>query len=794
MIVQKKLHSCGLGIALALAVGACGDRTPQQSTYSVEIRRTSFGIPHVVAKDEAGIGYGLGYAYAQDNVCMFAEMMVTLNGERSRWFGPDAVGGPDHITGSVDVPNLQSDFFFKMLNAPEHVARAWERQRPESKALINGYVAGFNRFLSDTLAEDLPAACKRAPWVRKITEHDIIRLTRRLAAEGSSLPLMKALLAAQPPGAVQQKADDASAGEKQARTRDLDVWRERKQWLGSNAVALGKQATENGRGLLLGNPHFPWYGSLRFYQLHLTIPGKLDVMGASLGGFPVVSIGFNRHIAWSHTVNTSRHFALYALELERGDATKYVIDGQTKAMTKRTVTVDVKGADGALTQKTYDFWNSDFGLIVTLPQRLEWSAKTAYALFDPNFDNSRMVDAWYAMDQARSLDELQSAIADIVGIPWVNTIATDANGGTLYTDVTVVPNVTQTKQDACVAEPYRKLIEHGLWVLTASAACVLENVPGAPQPGIFSGKQLPMLRRTDFVQNSNDSAWMTNPAEPLTGFAPIVSAQDYPQDSRTRMGITQVLARLAGTDGLDGNRFNMRNLQQIVFNNRSYFGNLMRDDLLAVCGDSKPVAVADNGVDVKPACDAFKKWDGTANLGSTGYFVVKEWLLRLIREEEIWAVPFRANDPVNTPRGIRLRNRAALSKARAALAQAVLVAQKAGIDVNKPWGEIQYADFNGRRIPIPGGHYGDTYNLTHGAAEDGDVKVSFGTSYVQTVYFEKDGPRAEGFLTYSQSADPASAHFADQAPRFSRLQWIAQPFTDQQIEADPNYRTMTIEE
>src|SRR3546814_4665927 len=77
----------------------------------------------------------------------------------------------------------------------------------------------------------------------------------------------------------------------------------RKHGIGSNAVALGKTATANGRGLLLGNPHYPWHGILRFYQMHLTIPGKMDVMGVSLPGVPAVAIGFTKDFAWSHTVN-----------------------------------------------------------------------------------------------------------------------------------------------------------------------------------------------------------------------------------------------------------------------------------------------------------------------------------------------------------------------------------------------------------------------------------------------------------------------------------------------------------
>jgi acyl-homoserine-lactone acylase len=35
---------------------------------------------------------------------------------------------------------------------------------------------------------------------------------------------------------------------------------------------------------LLANPHFPWVGGMRFYEMHLTIPGQLDVMGAALPG------------------------------------------------------------------------------------------------------------------------------------------------------------------------------------------------------------------------------------------------------------------------------------------------------------------------------------------------------------------------------------------------------------------------------------------------------------------------------------------------------------------------------
>ena len=44
---------------------------------------------------------------------------------------------------------------------------------------------------------------------------------------------------------------------------------------------------------------------MRFYEMHLTIPGQMDVMGVGIGTYPMVSIGFNKDVAWSHTVSTA---------------------------------------------------------------------------------------------------------------------------------------------------------------------------------------------------------------------------------------------------------------------------------------------------------------------------------------------------------------------------------------------------------------------------------------------------------------------------------------------------------
>ena len=49
--------------------------------------------------------------------------------------------------------------------------------------------------------------------------------------------------------------------------------------IGSNAYAIGAEASQTGSGLLFGNPHFPWQGSLRFFMFHITVADDYDVMG-----------------------------------------------------------------------------------------------------------------------------------------------------------------------------------------------------------------------------------------------------------------------------------------------------------------------------------------------------------------------------------------------------------------------------------------------------------------------------------------------------------------------------------
>src|SRR3990167_838801 len=186
---------------VGLSLAANARNAPEQA--SADIRRTSFGVPHIRAENERGLGYGIGYAYAQDNLCLLANEIVTVNGERSRYFGPDQLTVEER-------ENQVSDLFFAWLNTPEAVAGFWKAQTQPVRDLVEGYVAGYNRSLTERRAQGLPQQCQ-GEWVRDITSQDLVKLTRRLLVEGGVGQFAEALAGATPPKAVAQAAGEGSS-------------------------------------------------------------------------------------------------------------------------------------------------------------------------------------------------------------------------------------------------------------------------------------------------------------------------------------------------------------------------------------------------------------------------------------------------------------------------------------------------------------------------------------------------------------------------------------------------------
>ncbi|MGZ3185144.1 MAG: penicillin acylase family protein [Telluria sp.] len=777
------MHPIRLWLLLGLVViAACtGQERPRDPDagyrFAAQLGRSSHGMVHVTANDFRGIGYGLAYAYAQDNVCMFADTLLTVRGERSRWFGPtahatrSANGEYGAVLDYLDLPNDQSDFFFKGYLDLDALRQGYAAASQDARDLLDGYAAGYNRYLRDA-AGRLPSACHDAGWVKPVTAEDMYLVIAEKALHASGEVFAAEFVAAGRGAPLISAQPAPPIADKLAALHGS---------LGSNALALGQDVTAHGRGILLGNPHYPWTSTDRFYQAHLVVPGRYDAEGVILGGIPIIVIGFNQDVAWTHTVTTALHFTTFRLDLDPADAssTTYLVDGVRTAMTSRLVSIDVLQADGTLAKRSRTFFFTKYGPVIVKPEAgVNWTANNVFVLGDPNRANTRLIDQWLGIGRARSVEELKASLDAVAGLPWINTVAADRNGHTLYADASVVPHVTGEQfGNGCLVAPAM------LGLDGSRSACAWGQDAGAP-PGIFSPKNAPSLQRSDYVANSNDSYWLTNPHQLLTGFSPMYGPVNVEQKLRTRIGFRQVEDLLAATHAVTA-----EDVEQLAFANRVYAAELVVPQLAPACQGSSEALL-------RQACVALASWDLHADLDSRGAVLFREFWNSAAHIPDKWQVPLNPADPVNTPNTVRP---SALPAMVVNLRAAAAKLSALGIPFDAALGDYQDDTRNGVRVAIHGaiGDIDGSYNSVHLATpldSRGYHNVVWGTSYVQVVQFEAGGPVARGMLVYGQSTDPASPYYADQVPVYSRKEWPALPFSAQAIQSDPAYRPVRLRE
>jgi acyl-homoserine-lactone acylase len=642
------------------------------------------------------------------------------------------------------------------------------------RATVKGFAAGYNAYLRKTGRAKLPdPTCRGKGWVRPITALDMYRRFYQLGLRASSGNFLREIVGATPPAAGAATAT-AAVLDPQAFAKRLDP-----TGLGSNAYGIGSDGARGERSLVLGNPHFPWQGSERWYELHLTIPGKLDVIGAALQGVPAVNIGFNRGVAWSHTVSTARRFTPYEIDLVKGKPTRYRVNGRAVKMRARTVRVRVRGGG----TRRHTFYETRWGPVFSFTAAgLTWTADHAYALADVNADNFRLINQWAEYDKAQSTDGLRKAYRKVQGNPWVNTIAADSRGRAYYADESVVPNVDAALQRRCTADNAIApiLLTQGVVLLDGTrTACAWSNDRDSVARGIIGPKGLPRVTRRDYVENSNDSYWLPSARLRLSGFPRIIGGEGTQRLLRTRLGLTQAEERLAGTDGLGPAGFTIPTLQQVVFGNRNLSAELARTATATAC-------TASGRPDLAQACSVLAAWNGRADIDSRGEVLWREYWARLTKAGVPWTTAYDPNRPTDTPSGIN----GADPKVLAALTGAVEDLRAKGIALDVPLGQLQAEPRGSERIPIHGCTDSEgCFNVISTDRDDqGRYDPFTGSSFVMTAAFDSNGrPHGEAILTYSQSENPKSAHYADQTRLFSQKKWVPMRFTEKEIRGDANY-------
>ena len=799
-----------IAVAVAVVLASCSNNNepaPSPATaplaaaeYSATIRTTSYGVPHILADNFKGAGFGYGYAFSQQNFCLYAEELVTLRGERAQYFGSTGnyLGQLGDFSGNVD-----SDFFYKLLLNTAQVDKLKSNTSQAGKDIIAGFAAGYNRYLSDTGIAGLPAECRNAEWVKPMTVDEAYLRLLQAAMTGSSLAFINSIGNATPPG-VMTVASKAMKREKLPSAAQLESSRTvaslqklRDHTIGSNGYGLGRETTQSGKGIVMGNPHFPWWGALRLHQLHITVPSEnYDVMGASLLGVPLPLIGFNSTLGWTHTFSTDNRFTFRYLALDPTSPTRYIKDGVSKPMTAVPLSISAKGADGKQITINRTLYTTEFGPMIK-DSEFAWGNSSAFAIQDANYTNYKLIDQVFLNGKATTVDGLLQAAAVHTAMPWVNTMAADKNGDAMYFNYSVAAKVANAQLDACVpgqesSAPFKDLLARtGVVVMAGtSSACDWSGSVGA--------NERPHIKRADYIVNANDSHWWSTARSFLTGYPKIIAtgpaAEGTVQNNRTRTGHAIVRDRLSGADGLAGNRFTVANLQQLYLKSRFFKAEKWLPGFVAECLASQGASAA-----AKDACTVLKEWDKTHAPDRQGAMLFSEFYRSMgeLKDPSWWSVPYDATDPLETPRGnagtaaalVKLEalvtdaqfNTATKRRARPADVQVLL---RAGVPLSIPGGRYTFNNWAGQKTTLLG-------NVVY-TADPNTNQGAFGNSYIQFVTWDDAGPVAEGILTYGQSSNPASANFSDQTRKYAAGEWVKLPFTEAQIKADINFKEMKI--
>ncbi|MCV6625437.1 MAG: penicillin acylase family protein [Cellvibrionaceae bacterium] len=803
-----------IGLALAaIASSTIALNSHGTTAYQAEIRYTDYGVPHIKAKDYASLGYGVGYAQARENLCTLAEQMLNLRAERARYLG-----------AGKGKQNIIFDVAYKAWDLTGQAKAQMAKLSQHSRELLQGYSDGFNAQLRKRQsAADLPSPCRGAEWVKPISPEMLLAYQLDMVTLASRRAFLKAIVAAAPPSSEPKLSIQldpshvlTSAG------------------IGSNGWALGSERVKDANSGLIANPHYPWDGELRFYQQHLTIPGVLDVTGVSMIGLPVVSIGFNKHVAWTHTVSQSKRFTLYQLELDPLNPLRYRYGDQYRNIEPKAVSIEVKQLDGSLKPYQHTVYQSHYGWLVNLGSinpKLGWSANSAIAMRDANHDNIAMVEQWLSMNQANNIDDMFAAFKRHHGIPWVNTIMVDSSGEAAYIDGTRAPALSPQAEaywrKALQSPDMAALWRDGLGPILLPGndpAYEWQNLADARSPGIVNFAMAPKLRRKDYVFNANSSHWLSHVEKPLEGYSIVYGPEQTHRSPRTRYN-AQLISDTSpsGPAGADG-KFTLAELQQVFTDNGSLFGKQLRSALLQRCTGVSQL----QGYDLRPACQALQGWDGHYRLDSRGAQLMREFLAEYRvaghrdLSDKLFAVGFDPRQAATSPRGLAAAPTSGPDPVLQALAKATKRLQQAGIALDARLGDIQYVIKAAGQAPIAvtGGYsYEGVFNYAQGRHknrghatlanvqlgqlshpktgstlrsmdEDGDGKaetayrVNYGSSFVMALVFGDNGPEAQMFLSYGQSHDPQSPHFRDQSELYKKLQWRPILFKEADIKAN----------
>jgi acyl-homoserine-lactone acylase len=666
-----------------------------------EILWDTYGVPHIYGRTAEEAMRAFGWAQAHSHGDLLLRLYGESRGRAAEYWG---------------AHNAEADRWVRTVGIPRRAAEWYAAQTPEARGLLDAFAEGINAYgrahpkrLVDSVHAVLPVTgADVLAHAQRVIHFTFITDAERVAAQ------------------VRAARPAAAAG-------------------ASNAWAVAPQRSASGNALLLANPHLPWSDLYLWYEAHLVAPG-IDVSGATLVGFPTLSIAFNDHLGWTHTVNTLDAADVYELSLQGGG---YRWNGAFRAFETRADTLRVRGADGAVRAEPFTVRYSVHGPVVA-----ERDGR-AFALRVAGLDAAQLFDQYWQMKRATSLAEFEAALARLQ-MPFFNVVYADRDGHILYVFNGQVP-VRPAGDVAFWGGVVRGDTSATLWTRTHAYA----DLPRLLDP--------PM----GWLQNANDPPWTATIPQRLDPAA--FPAYMSPRGMALR---PQRSARML----VENPRMSLDDMVRLKHSTRMEMADRVLDDLLGA-------ARTHGGPAARRAADVLGRWDRNADADSRGAVLFAEWAREIATRSRgsanVYATPWDPARPLQTPAGLR---DPALAAATLDTVAVRVETRYGALDV--PWGEVHRLRRDDVDLPSNGGSsFLGIFRITdHAPAGGGRFAAVGGDTYVAAIEFSTP-VRARALLSYGNATQPGSPHRTDQLRLYAEQRLRPVWRTRAEVEANTRERT-----
>ena len=396
-----------IGLLIIVLVGASNLYTPKfnlpikvdsYNDYDVNIYRDTWGVPHIFGEKDRDTAYGLAYAHAEDDFKTIQDILLSLRGKLATVYGKDG------------APN---DYIVQLLRIWEVVESHYEYDLAKNvRSICESYADGLNHY-----AVLHPNEVVRGLF--PVSGKDIV------AGFVHRTPLMFGLDRVLEKLTSSEKPDFAF-DYKTIKSGPFD-----QALLGSNVVAVAPSRSADGYTRIAINSHQPWTGPVAWYEAHLHSEEGWNMNGGLFPGSPVIFVGHNENIGWSHTVNSPDLIDVYELEIHPEDKNRYYIHGSWEELEVREARITVKlWGPFKWTIKRETLW-SVHGPVIRNPHG-------TYAVRFSGYGEIRQVEQWFRMNKSRNLEDFGEAMS-MLALPMFNTIYADKNGNLYYVYNALLP-------------------------------------------------------------------------------------------------------------------------------------------------------------------------------------------------------------------------------------------------------------------------------------------------------------------------------------------------------------------